>query len=413
MLLQPDIVKLDRGLVDGIAGDPAKQALIDAFVRFAREIGSSVCAEGIEGTEDLVVLADLDVAIGQGYVVGRPSEQFTQPQEAAVRALQDATAAAQRFGASQTSRPAFVADRHLELAAERLGEVSSYESIGPALATIAEALHADGICVSRVISGGAVLKTVATYAIEGESSFYSLADYPATRTVIETGEAMQVIAGDPKADRIEVEALKFKRRSSLLMVPILSDGVGIGLLEAFASESRPWSRLGLARARLFAYQLGLLLEKLASKEHSPEEHLAETRAALTALGSIRPAPGAGRAPERATGARAAAHRRAPRRRVCDASPMRGRITFAGHATRSDRARRDAAADRPAAARQARTPAPPCDPGRARADALARRRPDLAPSSRPFRRDLAAAASRASSRRSCRAAAARSPPRGPR
>ena len=71
------------------------------------------------------------------------------------------------------------------------------------------------------------------------------------------------------------------------MVPILSDGVGIGVLEAFASERRPWSRLGLARARLFAYQLGLLLEKLATKEAvRRDDHLAETRAALRAIGSI-------------------------------------------------------------------------------------------------------------------------------
>ena len=92
---------------------------------------------------------------------------------------------------------------------------------------------------------------------------------------------------DRTADRIELEELRAKGRSSLLMVPILSDGVGIGLLEAFAREQRPWSRLGLARARLFAYQLGLLLEKLASKDRSGEDdHLAETRAVLQVIGSI-------------------------------------------------------------------------------------------------------------------------------
>ena len=72
-------------------------------MRFAREIGADVCAEGIESIADLVALADLDVAIGQGYIVGRPAEQFTHPQVVAVKALRDATAAAQRFGASETS----------------------------------------------------------------------------------------------------------------------------------------------------------------------------------------------------------------------------------------------------------------------------------------------------------------------
>ncbi len=98
MLLQPDIVKLDRGLIEGIGADPAKQALIDAFVRFSREIGASVCAEGIEELEDLVLLADLDVEIGQGYAIGRPAEEFAQALEPAARALRAATAEAQRFG---------------------------------------------------------------------------------------------------------------------------------------------------------------------------------------------------------------------------------------------------------------------------------------------------------------------------
>ena len=72
------------------------------------------------------------------------------------------------------------------------------------------------------------------------------------------------------------------------MVPILSDGVGIGLLEAFADERRPWSRLGLARARLFAYQLGLLLERLDSKELAPGERTDHARSVLRSVGSIAP-----------------------------------------------------------------------------------------------------------------------------
>ena len=60
--------------------DAAKQALIDAFVRFAREIGAESAPRASRARRPRV-LADLDVAIGQGYVVGRPAEQFTEPQE--------------------------------------------------------------------------------------------------------------------------------------------------------------------------------------------------------------------------------------------------------------------------------------------------------------------------------------------
>src|SRR4029078_9990326 len=94
-----------------------------------------------------------------------------------------------------------------------------------ALSTICGACQSDGICVSRLIGGGRVIKTVATFGLAREGAYYSLDDYPATGVVIDTGEAMQVIDGDPRADRIELEELRIKGRSSLLMVPILSDGI--------------------------------------------------------------------------------------------------------------------------------------------------------------------------------------------
>ena len=73
MRLQPDVLKLDRSLVAGVAADPAKGAMVDALVRYARRIGSEVCAEGVETLEDLQALADLDVTYGQGFVLARPA----------------------------------------------------------------------------------------------------------------------------------------------------------------------------------------------------------------------------------------------------------------------------------------------------------------------------------------------------
>jgi len=72
MNVRPDIVKLDRALVDGIAHDPVRAALIECFASFARRTGTAVCAEGIERPDDLVVLAGLGVCYGQGYRLARP-----------------------------------------------------------------------------------------------------------------------------------------------------------------------------------------------------------------------------------------------------------------------------------------------------------------------------------------------------
>jgi diguanylate cyclase (GGDEF)-like protein len=73
MNVRPDIVKLDRALVDGIAHDPVRAALIECFAGFARRTGTAVCAEGIERYDDLVALASLGVRYGQGYRLARPA----------------------------------------------------------------------------------------------------------------------------------------------------------------------------------------------------------------------------------------------------------------------------------------------------------------------------------------------------
>src|SRR3712207_6195805 len=76
MRLAPDIIKLDRALVAGVHDDPVKASLIESFVRYARDISAAVCAEGIETMDDLARLADLDVAYGQGFGIGRPGPEW-------------------------------------------------------------------------------------------------------------------------------------------------------------------------------------------------------------------------------------------------------------------------------------------------------------------------------------------------
>ena len=72
MAVRPDIVKLDRALIRDIHTDLARMALVESFVRFARDVGATVCAEGIESLDELAVLADLDVEWGQGFVARPP-----------------------------------------------------------------------------------------------------------------------------------------------------------------------------------------------------------------------------------------------------------------------------------------------------------------------------------------------------
>ncbi|HVL99571.1 MAG TPA: GGDEF domain-containing protein [Egibacteraceae bacterium] len=113
--LRPSYIKLDRDLVTGVDADGPRHAFIDAMVRFSRQIGSRLIAEGIETDFELVSLAGLGVEAGQGYYLARPTiGQFVMPSRAARRAI---ASAAQRLqlGAAQVTigelaRPATVVD---------------------------------------------------------------------------------------------------------------------------------------------------------------------------------------------------------------------------------------------------------------------------------------------------------------
>jgi PAS domain S-box-containing protein len=72
--LEPDIIKLDRGLVAGIDDDPQQRALAAALVMFASEVGSTIVAEGIETPGEMAAVIALGVETLQGYGLGRPTQ---------------------------------------------------------------------------------------------------------------------------------------------------------------------------------------------------------------------------------------------------------------------------------------------------------------------------------------------------
>jgi EAL domain-containing protein (putative c-di-GMP-specific phosphodiesterase class I) len=88
MLLRPDLIKLDRALIEDVSVDEAKQALVECFVRFAERTDAAVCAEGIESLDDLLALARLGVSYGQGYAIARPGLDWPQPAADVRAALQ-------------------------------------------------------------------------------------------------------------------------------------------------------------------------------------------------------------------------------------------------------------------------------------------------------------------------------------
>jgi EAL domain-containing protein (putative c-di-GMP-specific phosphodiesterase class I) len=70
--LRPDIIKIDVDVTRSIEHDPVKQAIANAFRSIAEGSGAMSLAEGIETDEELAMLRSLDIAAGQGYLLGRP-----------------------------------------------------------------------------------------------------------------------------------------------------------------------------------------------------------------------------------------------------------------------------------------------------------------------------------------------------
>jgi EAL domain-containing protein (putative c-di-GMP-specific phosphodiesterase class I) len=69
---QPDIVKLDMGLLRGIDVDKVRQHIVKGVLAIARDLGIRVIAEGIETSGERDFFLDHGVSLMQGYFFAKP-----------------------------------------------------------------------------------------------------------------------------------------------------------------------------------------------------------------------------------------------------------------------------------------------------------------------------------------------------
>jgi EAL domain-containing protein (putative c-di-GMP-specific phosphodiesterase class I) len=69
---QPDIVKLDMGLVRGIADGSARQVVVSGLAGICERLGVEVVAEGVETRAELDALRSVGLRYFQGYLFARP-----------------------------------------------------------------------------------------------------------------------------------------------------------------------------------------------------------------------------------------------------------------------------------------------------------------------------------------------------
>ena len=72
LTVTPDVMKLDRSIVDGVSADPVLATLIRSLVDFGHGCNAQLVAEGVETAADAAALSALGVGFGQGWHFGRP-----------------------------------------------------------------------------------------------------------------------------------------------------------------------------------------------------------------------------------------------------------------------------------------------------------------------------------------------------
>jgi EAL domain-containing protein (putative c-di-GMP-specific phosphodiesterase class I)/GGDEF domain-containing protein len=71
--IHPDIVKIDRYLINGLSRSAGRLAIVRALCQVAETLGTDLVGEGVEDPADLRVLRDLGIPYAQGFLIGRPA----------------------------------------------------------------------------------------------------------------------------------------------------------------------------------------------------------------------------------------------------------------------------------------------------------------------------------------------------
>lgn len=75
--LDVDYIKIDGGFVRNLPNDVADQHLVKALVAVAKSLGQKTIAEFVENPETLDLLREYGVDYAQGYLIGRPSPDWS------------------------------------------------------------------------------------------------------------------------------------------------------------------------------------------------------------------------------------------------------------------------------------------------------------------------------------------------
>lgn len=125
LVLQPDLVKLDRALIAGVDHNVQKQSLVRAVRSWTDDLGIGLLAEGVETAAELAAVVRLGCDYAQGYYLAEPAPQLPPVSRPVPRTAPPAPAAAHPSPAlafyaqavADSAIPSYVVDRRRELVA--------------------------------------------------------------------------------------------------------------------------------------------------------------------------------------------------------------------------------------------------------------------------------------------------------
>jgi hypothetical protein len=264
MRVAPDLIKLDRSLVQNIHEDPAKQALVDSFVRFGRRTGAQVVAEGIETEEELRVLADLDVTYGQGYFLAKPGPPWAAVSPWVSEKLLRRSLGGQMSAEDITNLPVG-SDQRLAAVSSRIARATTLEDLEALAPVSGDEIGADELVLFVRGYDGSLL-ALSQRPWLPQSGRLDVGHFPSFAGALRSGDPEQFLADRGSGSTTamgEVALLANSGFGSLLVVPIGPHA----LMQAFLIDQRPWSRAQTNRALVLAYQLAPVLATLAA--HAP------------------------------------------------------------------------------------------------------------------------------------------------
>ncbi len=260
--IAPDVLKLDRALVHGAHADPSRQALLEALIGFASSTGAAICAEGVEDLEDLRTLVSLDVTYAQGYGLARPGPAWPTPAPDATRAGEAEIQGGLRVATTPRAGAGAFASGLAQLS-DDLASATTVSDLRAAHVRAAELLGADDVSLMRVDRDADELVLLSDNSANDLGARWALADFPATRYVLDHRVPGQVVAGDEAGDESELAELAVLGFGTVVIVPVVFGGRELAVMEVYRVRAQAFTAREVDRARVLAQQFAAALDRLS------------------------------------------------------------------------------------------------------------------------------------------------------